>query len=306
MISNIKLICLLVLLNFGKVSCQNSVNVDEMTRFNSYFKSLKEPLLMDDIAVKYSKNKVITYSIIKKYIKDSSGKPLITIDNEKYHLFQAIGTKKINDSISCYFFSHRANVNNDYNYDAFIAVFNRNNLTDFRSVYSNSTDSFGSIFIDTKYSLFKANDSIFYDYFEIDNQGFIFEDEKKTKVENIGFVRETPYILNLNTQFYGESKVLIEVSQIKGEKTKQVLRNIAGKDLILKQSFFIDSTLKNEVTELIYLNLLSSKDEISFKNVYEVIEDKYSNNKWLENIPLSEYFIMPNGKEVVKEYTLKN
>ncbi|MCG2430767.1 hypothetical protein [Aequorivita xiaoshiensis] len=304
MISNIKLICFLFLLSFGNASCQNSMNGDEMAGFNSYFKSLKKPLLIDDIAVKYSKNKVIAYSVLKKYIKDSSGQPLITIDNEKYHLFQAIGTKKINDSISCYFFSHRTNVNNDY--DAYIAVFNKNNLTDFRSVYSNSTDGFGSIFIDTKYSLFKANDSTFYDYYKINNQGFIFEDEKKTKVENIDFVRENPYILKLNAKFYRDGKVLLKVNQIKGEKTKQALRNIAEKDLILKQSFFIDSTWKDEVTELIYLNLLSSKDEISFKNVYEVIEDKYSNNKWIENIPLSEYFIMPNGKEVVKEYTLKN
>lgn len=303
MMNKIGLICFMLLLNLSNASCQNSINEVKMSDFDFYFNTIKRPLLIDDISVKYSKNREIKYSVLKKYIKDSSGKFLIAIDNEKYHLFQAIGTKKINDSISYYLFSHRANVNNDYS--AYVAVFNKNKLTDFRNIYSSSVDDFGAVFIDSKYALFKADDSTFYDYYEINNQGFIFEDEKKMNIESIDFTRETPYSLNLNAEFYREDKVLLKINSMEGKQTKQALRNIDKNDLILKQSFFIDSYVKDEVTELIYLNLLSSKDKINFKNVYEVIKDKYSNNEWLENIPLSEYFIMPNSKEIIVKYTLK-
>jgi hypothetical protein len=163
-----------------------------------------------------------------------------------------------------------------------------------------------SIFFDKKYTVFIGTESTTFDILNIDNQGFIFEVENiNDDFKNVSFARDTPYTLDINKQFYIEDKVLLRTSDITGHETHQVLRNIFKKDLLLKQSFYIDSYIKNQTSEVIYLNSLGFKDDNGNNNVFEVIMDRYFNNELIENVSISEYFILPNGVENITKYTLK-
>lgn len=305
-----KLSILFLFFCFYNLWSQKPTDNIKISDFELYFTPLKSPLLIDDITVKYSKNNVLEYSIIKKYIKDSSGRLLIIIDNEKYHQFKAIASKKMNDSISYYIFSHRSNINKiKFNYVAYLVVFNKSKLVDFRSVYSNSVEGtdkhYGSVIINDKFAFFQSQKSD-YEYYKIDDNGFVYEDDKNIDIFDLNFRREKNYKIEFNSKFYKEEKVLLPIIEINNKKPSQVLRTIAKNNLKLQQTFFIDAYKKNEFTEFIYLNLLQPENGLSFKNTYEVIKDLYGvDGKWLKNVSLSDFFIMPNKKEIIEVYYLQ-
>jgi hypothetical protein len=305
----IKLVVLFVFFCIFNLWSQKSSNNLKKSDFKSDFKTLNTPLLIDDITIKYSKNKEIKYSVIKDYIKDSSGQLLIIIDNERHHQFKEITSKKINDSISYYVFSHKSNIKGaSSNYYAYIAIFNKDKLVDFRTIYSNSIEgtnkNYGSVIIANKFIIFQSKE-FDYEYFRIDNNGFIHEDDLKISISDISLKRENKYKIEFNSKFYKEEKVLLPVKKINGYNSNKMLSEIANEKLKLKQTFFIDIYNKNEHTEVVYLNLLRVENDIYFRNAYEVIKDLYDiEGNWLKNISLSDFFIMPNGMEIIDSNVL--
>jgi hypothetical protein len=305
----VKLLILLLFCYCPNLLAQSVNSNDEISDFEVHFKPLKYPFLVDDITVKYSKNKVLGYKTIKRFIKDTSGKVLIVLVNENFHEFKAIGFNKINDSITYYIFSHKSTINKiEFDYSAHLAIFNKNKLVDFRTIYSNSNiesnKNYGSVILYDKFVFFESQKNDF-EYYKIDNNGFVFEDDKNMDISDIIFKRDMNYKIEFNSKFYKQEKVLLPLIKIYGQKPSLLLATIANVDLKLEKSFFIDSYKTNKFTEFIYLNVLQSKNDIDFKNTCEVIKNTYgSDGEWLKNESLSDFFIMPNNFEVIDTYTL--
>lgn len=172
----INLVSLVIYLCFCNTYSQDN---SDFELFNNCFSTLTSQLLIDDVAVKYSKNDNLNYLLIDSFVKDSLGEKSIIIDDDHYHLFHSLGKNKINDSISYYLFSHKTLVNGQSNYYGYLAIFNKQVLSDFKTIYSNSTSGietydFGSIFSKNEFAIFNKG-SCEYTYYTIDSNGHIYD-----------------------------------------------------------------------------------------------------------------------------------
>lgn len=284
----------------------NFVNGQKVSflKFDSCFPSTTSPLLIDDVAVKYSTNNPIPYHLIKQYVKYPKGTIAIEIDNKKYHNFWAMGKWRVNDSINSYLFSHQAaNPNKAGCYTAYLAVFKIHKLTDFRTIYINCSsplyeENFGAAFDKNKYFVFTENRRT---YFSIDDQGFIFENKQNFDLEIFSIKRVSPYKLKLNSNFYKGDKVLLPIKAFGKMGPKQILRQIGKNKVRLQTTYYIDILEEEKIKKIIYLNQLQS-EEIS--EIFEVIVDVYNQeNNWLRSKMISIY-IMSNNIEILESHTL--
>ncbi|QXP58415.1 hypothetical protein [Olleya sp. HaHaR_3_96] len=290
---------------FSHVYSQNN---NDFKEFDSCFTSITSQLLIDDVAIKYTESSSMDYKLIYTNVKDSSGEKSIIIGNKDYHLFHSLGRNKINDSISYYLFSHKVLFKGESNYYAYLAIFNKEVLSDFKTIYSNSSSgievyNFGSVFSENEFAIFKE-DSCEFLYYTIDSYGHIYETDESTKFDNINFKRLKPYEIKLNAKFYKTNKVLLPIELVCKEKPKQILRKIASENLKLKTTFYIDCLKNDNQLTFIYLNNLTSQND---SNIFEIVFDKYDENcVWSGNKSVSKYYIMPNDIEVVNKFTLSS
>jgi len=277
---------------------------EDYKRFDSLFFNISKSFVVDDISVKFSTNKEISYSLLKKILKDKDGKGRILIDSTKYHSFSALYKFRLSDSIMYYTISHKVKAGCSFYYYAYISVFKNDVLVQNRAIYSNSKSNFydgnfGALFNKDKFYIFKNN---IYIKFSIDKStGIIYEEEKSDFVKNIinleEIARSKSFKIKFDYNFYKSEKVLLPIFTICNTSIPQLLTDIDEKLTKIK-SYFIDYSDNNYY----YLNRLKTTYSDNF---FELVFYEVKNNcKDLGYISKSEYIPISNEKYFIEEFTI--
>lgn len=293
----VRIMFLIFLFTFQFINSQEIDLEVSFEQFDSYFKTIDSPIVIDDITVKYSENKRIPYSLINKFTTDDYGVAGIEVGDENMFNFYAIGKIVLNEDFTFYIFSKESNYPDEIVYSAYVILIEDIFFEALFSVYYNSDlykieDNIGT-YIDFKNWVQFNLDKNKLEHIQFSEEGYFGRTHETYSIDVKKIKRVSPYSVEFNRDFYKRPKVLMPLDWIKNSKPGHSLIQTGNIKLSLKKSFFVDYLIgQNTFSSIYYLNELMGGDLLC----YEIIEERFRGGILSSFDNISQYVEKPDGK----------
>lgn len=298
---------LLYFITFSVYSSSKKENL--FLNFDKHFNQIEIPFLIDDITIKYSKNRIISYDLIKKNIKDEFSPLIIIQDSDiKNHAFKAIGKINLGKENICYYFSHESlGWDGKFNFIGYAVTFNKKTfkVIELHAVYENyetyDNKNFGSIIFDDSLYRFD-NKEIILEFLISKENGTIdiseyydkeYEDKFINRVyQNINLINRNEFSFPTNDVFYKSKKVLLPINEFCNQKMIEKKNEIKNYYYL-----FYDVNKTNNIKTYLYLEEYS--DGKSQKSAIHSLTFGDNCLDILDDVKISEYdFLSKKGTSI--------
>ena len=299
---------LVFLFTFQFINSQEIDLESSFEQFDSYFKTIDSPIVIDDITVRYSENKRIPYNLINKFTTDDYGLEGIVVGDKNMFNFYAIGKIVLNEDFTFYIFSKESNYPDEKVYSAYVILIEDIFFEALYSVYYNSNlykieDNMGTYINFKNWVQFNLDKNILEHFQFFEEEGSVARTYETYSIDVKKIKRLNPYSVKFNQDFYKRTKVLMPLDWIKNSKPGQSLIQTGNIKLSLKKSYFVDYLVgQNTLSSVYYLNELMGGDLLC----YEIIEERFRGSILSSYDNVSQYEEKPNGKFYIDYFELTN